>query len=186
MGGSGFELAAQLQAQQSGADRNARSSLSAAASAQDRALQAIMGAGNMATQYQNQDFNQQAQRASAADKINLFNTQNMQDVQQRNIGSQNSAAAQNLAERQRLSDANTQLANFQQQHNKDLQQQYFDNQAKKTAGMGGQYNAMANTAQQGGQNLGNMFTNMSTGITGAASAYANKNYWDDYFKTKKT
>jgi hypothetical protein len=41
-----------------------------------------------------QDFNQQAQKASAAHRSHQqFNTQNMQDVQHRNIASQNAAMA---------------------------------------------------------------------------------------------
>jgi hypothetical protein len=184
MGGSGFAAAAQLGAQQSGADRNAQSSLSAAASAQDRALQSIMGAGNMATQYQNQQFNQDAQKATAADKINLFNTENAQGVQQRNIGSQNAAMSANLAAKQKVADENTQLSNFQQQYNNQLQQQQFDNETKKAAGMGGNYNALANNALQQGQMLGNTFSNIGGGLAGAATATANRNYWTDYFNKK--
>jgi hypothetical protein len=185
MGGSGFELAAQLQAQQGGADRNARNSLSAAASAQDRALQAIMGSGNMATQYQNQDFNQQAQKASAADRINMFNTQNMQNVNNDNISSQNAAQAANLAAKQNISNQNTQLSNSEQQYNSQLLQQQFENEAKKAAGMGGQNQALANTAQQQGQNLGNTISNVALGISDTATANANQNYWTDYFNKQK-
>jgi hypothetical protein len=184
MGGSGFAAAAQLQAQQSGADRNAKNSLSVAAQAQDRALQSIMGAGNMATQFQNQDFSQQAQKASALDKINLFNTQNMQDVQQRNLAAQNYAQQQNLAQKQKTADQNTDLSNYQQQYNSNLLQQQYDNEIKKAAGMAGQYNALAGTALQQGKNLGNLFSNVRQGAAGASTAMAQNNFWDSYFKNK--
>ena len=185
LGGSGFELAGKLQAAQSGADRNARAGLHVAAKAQDRALQAIMGAGDMATKLRGQDFSEQAQRASAEDKINLFNTQNLQDVQQRNLAMQNRASEMNLAQAQKTSDQNTQLGNYEQEHNKKLKQEQYDNEVKKAAGISGQYNNQANGAFQQGQNLGNFFTNMGTGINSAATAIAQQDFWDNYFKENK-
>jgi hypothetical protein len=62
----------------------------------------------------------------------------------------------------------------------------FDNQTKKAQGMGGEYQALANNAQQQGQNLGNMFSNVGGGLSGAATAQANQNYWTDYFNKQKT
>lgn len=185
LGGSGFEVAAQLQGQQGAADRNARGSLDIASKAQDRALQAIMGAGDMATKYRTQDFGEQSAKASAQDKINMFNTNNLQDVQQRNVAAQNQAAAQNLSEQQRVSDQNTKQSNYEQEYNKKLLQQQFDNQVKKTAGISGQYGALANNAQQQGQNLGNLYTNMGQGVTGAATSAAQADFWNNYFKKKK-
>jgi hypothetical protein len=184
MGGSGFELAAQLQGQSAGADRDARSSLSVAAQAQDRALQSIMGAGDLATKLRGQDYSEQAQRAAAQDAINRFNTSNLQDVQSRNIASQNRAAEMNLAEKQRVSDANTNLNNQTEKYNKELLQQQFDNQTKRAAGMTGQYDKMAQGAIQQGQSMGNMFTNIGQGVSGALSAAGNQSYWDNYFNKK--
>jgi hypothetical protein len=181
MDNSGFDFASQLAAQQSGADRNAKNSLSVAAQAQDRALQSIMGAGDLATKYRGQDFQEQAQKAAAADAINRFNTSSAQDVQQRNIGSQNRAQEMNLANNQRIADANVNMSNQEQRYNKELLQQQFDNQAKVAAGKSGQYGQMANTEQQKGQQLGNVFTNVGSGIGGAASAQANQDYWTKYF-----
>lgn len=183
-GGSGFEFASQLAAQQSGADRDASNSLKVAAQAQDRALQSIMGAGDLATKYRGQDYEEQAKRAAAQDAINRFNTANMQDVQQRNIGSQNRAAEMNLAEKQRLADANTNMANQEQKYNKELLQQQFDNQAKVAAGKSGQYAQQAQGAIQQGQQLGNVFSNIGQAGAGAASAQANQDYWDNYFKKR--
>ena len=185
LGGSGFEVAAQLQGQQGQADRDARSSLDVASKAQDRALQAIMGAGDMATKYRGQDFNEQSARATAEDKINMFNTNNMQDVQQRNIASQNQAAAQNLGEQQRVSDQNTKQDNYQQEYNSKLQQQQFENQAKLAAGKSGQYGQLANNAIQQGQNLGNLYSNMGQGLSSAATSVAKDDFWDEYFKKQK-
>lgn len=185
MGGSGFEVAAQLQGQQSGADRDARNSLSVAAQAQDRALQAIMGAGDLATKYRTQDFGEQSAKAQAEDRINMFNTENLRDVQQRNIGSQNRAAEMNLAQKQSVADKNTQLSNYEQEYNKGLIQKQFDNEAKIAAGKTGQYAAQAQTAVDSGKNLGNLFSNVGGAASGAATTYANQDYWSDYFNKQK-
>lgn len=185
MGGSGFEVAAQLQGQQGTADRMANSSLHTAAMAQQRALDSIMGAGELAGKYRGQDFQENSAKAAAADKINLFNTENLRDIQSRNIGSQNRAAEMNLAEKQRISEQNIKQSNYQQEYNRKLLQQDFDNQAKKTAGMTGQLSGMAGTAMAGGQNLGNLYSNMGQGISQSATSAAQMGFWDDYFKKNK-
>jgi hypothetical protein len=172
LGGSGFELASKLEGQQGAADRNSRASLDIASRAQDRALQSIMNAGDMASKYRSQDFSEKSAKAAADDKINLFNTTNMQDIQQRNIASQNQAAAQNLAEQQRLADTNVKQNNYEQEHNRNLLQQNFDNEVKKTAGKTGQIGALANNTIQQGQNLGNLYSNIGQGIAGAGTAAA--------------
>ncbi len=188
LGGSGFDVAAKLQGQQASGDRDANNSLKVAAMAQDRALKSIEGAGDLAGKYRGQDFSEQSAKASAADKINMFNTQNLQDVQQRNVGSLNQAAAQNLAQKQKVSDQNVQQSNYEQEYNKKLVQQQFENQLKKTAGLTGQYGNQAQAAQQQGQNLGNFYTNMGSGVSGALAVGANQ--WnmskiDDYFDQQK-
>lgn len=175
LGGSGFDVAARLQAGQASGDRNAANSMKVAAGAQDRALQAIMQAGQLGTQYRTQDFGEQAQRANAADRISQFNTANLRDVNAANIGAQNQAQAANLAASQNLSNQNTQLANQQQMYNKNLSQQQFENQAKKTAGMTGQYGQQAGMALQQGQNTANMIGSMGGA---AAGAIGQQGYWD--------
>ncbi len=185
-GGSGFEVAAQLQGQQGTADRMATNSLKTAGMAQDRALQAIMGSGDLATKYRGQDFNEQAQKASAADRINMFNTNNLQDVQQRNVGSMNRAGEMNLANAQRISDANTGINNQQSIANKNLLQQQYDNQIKQMQGASGQVANAATNEIKSGQNLGNTISNIGTGISNAytadAKADADKAAQDKYYK----
>lgn len=72
-GGSYAELAAQLQSQQSTANRDAQIGLSAAGMAQQRALDALRQRGTMGAQFQGQQWGQKAQAASAQDSINRFN-----------------------------------------------------------------------------------------------------------------
>lgn len=178
LGGSGFDVAAQLQGQQGTSDQAANNSLKIAAGAQDRALKAIEDAGGLATQYRTQDFGEQAQKATAADRINQFNTQNLRDVNAANTNALNQAQATNLASKQAISNQNTTLSNAEQTYNKGLAQQQFEDQAKKLSGATGQLGAEAETAQRGGQQLGNTISN----IGGAAS---NASILDAYFANQK-
>jgi hypothetical protein len=163
--GSGVDLAARLQGQQAVADRDAQSSLSVAAKAQDRALQSLMGAGDLATKYRGQDFGEQSAKASAIDRINMFNTANLRDVNAANVTAQNRAQQFNLANKQRIADQNTQLANAQQQFNKGLIQKQFDNRMTRQAGASGQIGNMTKNVVEGGKNLGNTISNIGGGIS---------------------
>lgn len=169
-GGSGFALQAQLANQQGAADRDAQSSLSVAAQARARALEAIQGAGTLAGQQRSQDVGEQQAVARAKDAINQFNTSNLQDVQMRNINAQNKAQAQNLSEAQRLSDMNTNLSNEQQKYNKGLQQQQFENQMAIAKGKSNVYGNQAQMDVSRGQKEGNFFSNLGEGVKDTAAA----------------
>lgn len=188
-GGSGFDLQAQLQGQQATGDRAARSSLSVAAQAQDRALQSIMGAGDMATKFRGQDFNEQSARAQAEDAINRFNTGNMQDVQSRNVGMQNRAQEQNLNNNQRIADQNVGISNDEQRYNKGLIQQNYENQVNKQKAISNVRAGQAQTEINKGQIQGNLYSNLGGAVSGAASAagaqQSQNDYWDNYFKKQK-
>jgi hypothetical protein len=185
LGGSGYEVAAQLQGQQAGADRDARSRLQVASDAQQRALAAIEGAGNLATQYRTQDFGEQAAKASAADRINQFNTQNARDVNSTNTAYQNRAQELNLANAQDIANKNTTLSNSQELYNKGLAQQKFDNQTKQLAGATGQYNTAAGTEQKGGEILGNTISNIGGAGANAIGTNAKYDFWNNYFDSQK-
>lgn len=178
MSGSGFDVAARLASQQGSADRESRASLQIASDAQQRALQAIMGAGNLASQYRTQGFNEQGQKATAADAINKFNTQNLRDVNSANVGSSNAANAYNFQNKQDISNKNTNLGNAEQQYNKGLQQQYYNNQMAQLKGASGHADNLAQGERIGGQLLGNTISNLG----GAAADYATM---EEYFKKKK-
>ncbi len=148
MGGSGLELMAQLKNQQDAATRQSTRDLDVAGMAQDRALQAIQAAGTLGGQMQSTDFNQQFSQGQAQDAINQFNTAAMNTNEQNNVRARNDAQATNLANKQRVADSNTQTRNTQQQYNKQLAQQDFENRYKKAGGtasayqnLAGQYNA---------------------------------------------
>lgn len=171
--GGGLELQARLGAQQGNADQLAKSSLQQESDRRNRALQAIQGAGSLAGDIQNQSFNQQAQQAKALDAINLFNTQNAQGVNTRNAAAATAANLYNQQNAQNISNQNTQTNNYQQQYNSQLQQQQFQDQAAKAAGVSGQYNTQAQGALNAGAQQAQMFGNVASGLgnVGLASAY---------------
>ncbi len=147
-GGSGAELAARLSGSQAASDRMSRESDALIQQAQNRALQGITQSAGLAGEMRGQDFNQAGQIASARDAMNRFNTQNQQSLQQRNVGARNQAQLQNLQERQRVADAATGLKNQQQQYNKNLLQQQFQNRALVTQGRAGLASQQAQASQQ--------------------------------------
>lgn len=181
MGGSGMELAARLQAAQSGADRMSQESDRAMQMAQQRALQAISQSGSMAGQMRGQQFGEQSDIARARDAINQFNTQNQQQVQARNTAATNQAALRNLSEQQRIGEARSGIRNQEQVHNKGLLQNQFQNQMSLASARAGQYNAAANLAGQAGANKGQMYANIGSAVGKGAMGMANNNAADDAY-----
>jgi|SRR5665213_3205381 len=172
MGGSGAQLAAQLNNSQASAQQLANNSNQVAQNAQQNALQAISQAGTLGGQMQAQSFGQQAQTAQAQNYINQFNTQNSQGVQNQNVQAANAAALRNLQNQQQISNQNTQLSNQQQQYNKQLVQQQFNNQTALAAGRSGQYQGIAQANQQQAGNTANMYAGMGQGVdTGVGALY---------------
>lgn len=178
-GGSGAALMAQLQNAQQSANRQAARDTEVAGQSQQRALAALQSAGQLGGQMQQQSFGQQAQVAGANDAINQFNTQNRQQVANQNVAARNVAQTANLGEKQRVADTNVGTANTQQQYNKQLPQQDFNNQLAKAqgkAGVNAQQAANANAAAQGNKD---MFGNLIQ--TGAMAAMM---FSDERLKTE--
>jgi hypothetical protein len=171
MGGSGAELAARLQASQSGADRMSQENDRVMQMAQERALGAIGQSANLAGQIRGQQFGEKSDVAKAKDYINQFNTQNQQSVQQRNVATTNAANMRNLTEKQRLGEAATANKNQQQVHNKGLVQQEFNNKMQKAGGLAGQYQQQGANRQAQANNTAQMRAQ-----TGAATDEAVSNW----------
>lgn len=145
--GQGQKLALQAQAVQ-GAGQAARDvALQSAAQAQQARMAALGQQANLASGMQQQQLSLAGQKASAADAINQFNTQQRMGVQ-----------AQNLANRQRIAEAGAATRNQQEMYNKGLIQQQFQNQMAKATGQNqatqnltNQYMGQAAAAQQAQQ-----------------------------------
>jgi hypothetical protein len=152
MGGAGAELAMQMQASQSGANRAKLDADRLAAMAQQRALEATMNAGRLGGEIRSQDFGEQERIASAQDAINRFNAANRQDVTRYNVQGRNDAQADALQRRRMVSDANADLANKKEIHNKGLIGQDYDRRLNKaTAAANAATGQASNLLQTAGQ-----------------------------------
>jgi len=168
MGGGMSEMVARNISAQQGSNRMAQMGMDANAQAQQRALSALTQSGQLGGQMQAQDFGQQSQKAQAADAISKFNAQNIQGVNQRNVGAANQAQEMNMSAAQRASDQNTGVKNQAQQYNLGLSQQEFDNKMKKQGivnqGLQGQGQSADKEQDRNNQFLGNV-------ISGGMTAY---------------
>jgi hypothetical protein len=134
---SGSGLIALLNAGQKASDRMSQEGDRLAASASEARRAALGQQANMASQMSAQDLGLKTAKASAADTINQFNTQQRAQTGASNIGYQ----------RGRASDvANT--ANQQEAHNKGLIQQRVQNEFQRAGGIAQQQNALAGNLQQ--------------------------------------
>ena len=182
-GGSGMELLANLQAQQSAADRSHIGGLQQASAAQQRALDAMMQGGQLAGSIRNQDFSEQDRIASARDVMSKFNAGLMADTNQRNVDRSNQAQAGNLQNRQRIADVNTGIRNSQQEYNKGLIQQDYQNRMAKAQAeanaMNGQASATSASGQRQADNNRKWGQIASSTATGVANTYDKRKKDDD-------
>lgn len=89
MGGSSQELLAQLQSAQAATDQANQSGLNVAGMAQQRALDAMAGAGQLGGQIRGQDFGEQSAVAQSRDAMSRFNTANTNQARQFFAGASN-------------------------------------------------------------------------------------------------
>lgn len=172
MGGSGMELAAQMQSQQDSAMRQSQRDMDVGAMAEQRALEAIMQSGNMAGNMRGQSFDEQSAIARQNDAIGQFNAQNRQGQVNRNVDARNQAQMMNLQNNQNISNQNVGLRNQQQAHNRGLLQQDFQNQMQRAGGQSGVSQTNAQIAGQNSQNRANaMNQNIAMGAGLAATAF---------------
>lgn len=92
MGGSGMSMLAQMQASEDAGERASGFDAQMAMAAQQRALQAMQGYGQLGATYNNQSFEQAATRGSAIDDYNRWQADYGRDVQQRNTDRRNVGA----------------------------------------------------------------------------------------------
>lgn len=202
--GSGLELAAMLEGQQASANRAAQSGLEIEGMAQQRALQAMQGAGQLGGQMGAQEFGQQADIAQAKDAINRFNAANSQDIMARNAAIRNSAQASNLQARQGLMNSNVDLRNQQQttnlgvtgqrnqtaanqyaanmspiEYKNQLQNQGFSAGMQKAGGVSAGQQAQAAQAGANADRTAAMWSSIGQGAGQGAAAYSQYSAQDD-------
>jgi hypothetical protein len=135
--GQGQKLALQAQAVQGAGQGGRDVALQTAAQAQQARMAALGQQANLASGMQQQQLGLAGQKASAADAIAQFNTQQRMGVQ-----------SQNLASRQAIANQATATRNQQEMYNKGLIQQQFQNEMAKATGQGQASQNMANTYAQ--------------------------------------
>jgi len=147
----GGALTAQLMAEQEAADRASMEGMGVAATAQQRALQAIMGAGELGGQMRSQEYGEKAEAAKAQDIINKFNVGQAQDVMQRNIGRKAESEKFNIENEMKQDIMNVGIKNYEQQYNKGLRQKQFENEMLKTQAATGQAGEKARASEEAGK-----------------------------------
>lgn len=170
-GGLG-ELVQRNLSSQGAANTQAQQSLDAQAQAQSRALQALSQSGQLGGQLQAQDFGQQQAKAQAQDAISKFNTQNLQDVNNTNVGYKNNAQQQNAQAAQSTANSNTGLQNQAQQYNLGLAQQQYNNQLRKLGLMNDATQGAAGALDKQSAADKSLFGGLLSAGVGAAGSYA--------------
>ena len=144
---SGASLMSKLQGAQGAGNSARQKAMQMAAQGAQQRMAALQGMGQMAGQMEGADFQRQAAKASAADRIAQANAMNRQNV-----------AGMNLAARQQHENQRANIANQQAQVANQIAQQNFSNQMAKATGQGQVASNMssiaANTPASSGSALG--------------------------------
>jgi hypothetical protein len=172
IGGSGLEMVQRQMAAQSAANQANAADLQIQGEARRRALEAMQQSGQLAGNVREQDFGEQAKIAAAKDELNRFRAQNAINLQMRNVGSINEAQAKNLANQQRILDANVASRNAGMDLQRNIAQQNYQNQLSKAAAQGGVYREQAGAADRSAQQTGKMWGGLMQGIGQLGTAYA--------------
>lgn len=173
--GSGAELAAALEATQSGGNRLANEQLQAAGQASQRALSALGSYGDLSSRLRGQDFDIERAKAQAADELTKFNLQNSINRQMRNVSAQNQAQLFNLQNQQQIANANIQQANEETRRQAQAQRDYWNDllkQRQMVAGAkqaeAGYYQSMADQTRDRAGSIAGGLGDIATGYFDAA------------------
>jgi len=161
--GSGMELATRLKSSQDAQQQAAKQAEARAAMAFANKQSALDKIANLSGQMRTQDVGEQTQKAQAADLINQFNLQQRAGQTQRDLDRKNQAQATNLANKQSIANTATNTRNMQEQYNKELLQQQYQNQVQKAGGAASAMQAKGNLLQNQAQSQQAGFNQMVGG-----------------------
>jgi hypothetical protein len=147
-GGAGENLIAMLTSAQAGADRQQQAALEEAARSAQARLQATGQLGNMAGQQEQQAWQMAMNKADRQDAVAKMNMEAKRQTDAANVGARNQAAYTKWQNDQSIASQNTALRNQEQQYNKQLEQQKFQNELAKRQAMAGMYGKQADRYQQ--------------------------------------
>lgn len=160
---SDMGIAQKMMEAQSSSNRGAADARALEAEAFKRSLQAITQGSDLAGQIDNTDYARQANLAQNLNQRELTNLQQRAGVNASNVDRFNDALRMNISRQQGVSDKNVDLSNNQQQYNKQLLQQDFQNQQAKVAGLAGAKNAQAQQYQNNANATAGMFQGIGAG-----------------------
>lgn len=172
---SGAGVAAQLQSADELAARQAEASDRASAMASQRALQAMMQGGQLASGIRGQEFDIARTKAGSEEEMQRFNIANRMGQEQRRVERENMARQFNLAQQQQIMNMNIQQQNAELMRQRQAQQQMYQNQMNLAAlksnaliGQAQQLQQQAAQTQQGFAQMGSAFG----GAIGSIGQYA--------------
>lgn len=160
-GGAGSELAARLLSSQASADRASQSGDRMAVASADARRQAMEQMGSLAGRLREQDVGEQERAAGARDLINRYNMENRKGVE-----------AANLASKQKYADVGVETRNREQEFNKGLIQQDFENRYKKAGGTATQFGNLAGSFASAGNAAAQGAANQAAGMRDLAKSGA--------------
>jgi hypothetical protein len=176
LGGSGSELAMQLQAAQESADRASAEGDRIGAMASQNALQALANYSDQANTLQGQGLDLATTKASAADEFNRFNIQGRRDANTRNVSGRNDAQQVNLGEKQRLHETNITNERDEQLRIEAAKQAEFDNKMGLASAKANALSGMANMYSKEGQAKADMWSGIGKGVGTAVGEYSQLKY----------
>ena len=185
--GSGDTLAAQLNAQQQGAQNLTEGAGNIGAAnfkAQQQALQDyISGTGNL----RSQDLSKLTSNAQLQQQADMWKANNASSRQARNVASTNTANAANWNQDNAQNMYNTTLDNNELARQRAAQQQEWEDKMQLAAARANAYTGQAGFDMQQAQNSNQAWNNVTQGVTGAAGAYGqykNNQDWINAYKDR--
>jgi hypothetical protein len=169
--GAGQELAMRLQGAQS--TDTSMQDLELAKIAQQRALQAIASQADLASGIRSQDYAQMLDEAKALDYIRNDNLSHQRGVQQQNWATRNQANLYNLEKAQNIANQNVALRNQQQQANKGLIAQKYQQELARVNAMSGTAAPVGNVMGQQAAAQAGVWGGIGQAIGGAGSGLMN-------------
>lgn len=164
MGGSGADLAAQLQSAQASADTASAGADALAATASQNALSALGQRASLAGSVRSQDLTADEMRAKAIDDRNNFLYQNSVARQANNVGVKNAAAQANLANQQRISELNTAQANTEALRQNEAQRQTWQDNLTLATAKANALNNQGTVASNNAQSQANMYSALGNAL----------------------
>ncbi len=171
MGGSGAELIAQLQSSQAAAEQASMGSDTLMAQAQQRALQALGQSSDIASGIRSQDFGVNSANTAAMNERNRFLAENSIARQRQNVNMLNEAQRLNLAEQQRIQDANIAMQNQEKLRQNQAQRDVFQDKLGLASAKAGALTGQANYYQGQAQNTAQSMAGVGSAVGGGLSAY---------------